>query len=545
MYKGKKMFGKVFLYMNIWKGKTVCEGLAVGTACVYRRTKEDVTKRYIDDFAAEAQKYSEVKSLAIDELDRLFTKARDEIGESEAQIFSIHKMMVEDTCYNESVLNIIEKQKVNAEAAVLMTSDSFERLFRDMDNAYMRERASDVKDVSDRIIALLEGKKRPYPEAASENTIIFADSIAPSEAFQMDKKRVSAFVTETGSATSHTAILARSLGIPAVCGISINSSIDGRRVAVDGYAGTVYIEPDDEFIEKLKKKYENRNIKGIKTEIPKEKGIKVTADISAPEEIKSEMIGECDGVGIFRSENLFKGGKTLPQEAFQFDAYRKILEGAKGKTVSVRTFDIDGDKKGNFLGIFKEKNPSMGMRAIRICLKRPEIFKTQLRAILKASICGKIQILLPMVVSGEEVRSAKLLFDEAKQELAQKGISFSQNIPVGVIIETPASAVISDELAKEADFFMIDADSLASYTLAMDRQNPALFDIMDMRHRAVLKLIDKTVYNAHKNGIKVGLCGAIASDSEIIPRFLEMGIDELSVSPKKALSVRRAVSENK
>jgi len=529
--------------MNIWKGKAVCDGLAVGTACVYRRTKTDVKKRHIEDFAEEAAKYSAVKNLAIDELDRLFKKAHDEIGEKEAQIFSIHKMMVEDTYYNESVLNIIEKQRVNAEAAVLMTSDSFERLFRDMDNAYMRERASDVKDVSDRIIALLAGKSSPYPDVAEENTIIFADNIAPSEALQMDKKRVAAFVTEGGSATSHTAVLARSLRIPAVCGISINSSIDGRRVAVDGYTGTVYIEPDDEFVEKLRKKYEKKEEKDVKA--IQAEAVKITADISAPEEIKSAMISECDGVGVFRSETLFKGGKTFPQEAFQFDAYRKILEGMRGKTVSVRTLDIDGDKKGNFLGIFREKNPSMGMRSIRICLKRPEIFKTQLRAILKASVCGKIQILLPMVVSLDEVRAAKALFNEAQKELAQEGVEFEPNIPVGVVIETPASAVISDELAKETDFFLIDTDSLASYMLAMDRQNPALSEIMDMRHKAVMKMIEKTAENAHKNGIRAGLCGAIASDAEIIPALLKMGIDEISVSPKKALSVRKMICESK
>ena len=349
----------------------------------------------------------------------------------------------------------------------------------------------------------------------------------------MDKKMVAAFVTEGGSATSHTAVLARSLGIPAVCGISVNSSIDGRRVAVDGYTGTVYVGPDDGFIEKLKKKYEKKEEKSFKA-IDGTQKVKIMADISAPEEIKSAMISKCDGVGIFRSESLFKCGKTLPLETFQFDAYRKILEGMKGKTVSVQTLDIDGDKKGNFLGIFGEKNPSMGMRSIRICLKRPQIFKIQLRAILKASVCGNIQILLPMVTSPEEVRVTKTIFDEVKQELAQKSISFSQNIPVGVIIETPASAIISDELAKEADFFLIDADNLASYTL-----------VMDMRHKSVLKMIEQTVYNAHKNSIRAGLCGAIASDTEILPELLKMGIDELSVNPKKVMSVKKYVGERK
>ena len=536
--------------MNIWRGKAVCEGFAVGTACVYRRTK-DVAKRHIDDYAEEAAKYAKVKNLAIDELDRLFSKARDEIGEKEAQIFSIHKMMVEDTYYNESVLSIIEKQKVNAETAVLMTSDSFEKLFHNMDNAYMRERASDVRDISDRIIALLGGKSCPYPDAAAENTIIFADNIAPSEALQMDKTRVSAFVTEGGSATSHTAVLARSLGIPAVCGISINSNIDGRRVAVDGYSGIVYIEPDDELIERLRKKYEKRaetdkvleTAKGREPVTKWGKRVKVTADIYAPEEVKSAMISDCDGVGIFRSETLYKSGKTLPCEAFQFDAYRKILEGMKGKPVCVRTLDIDADKKGNFFGIFREKNPSMGMRAIRICLKRPEIFKTQLRAILKASVCGKIQILLPMITSEDEVIAAKRILAEAKTELIEERIDFEKNIPVGVMIETPASAVVSDELAQEADFFLIDADNLAQYMLCMDRQNPALCDIMDMQHKAVLKMIEQVVNNAHKKGIPAGLCGTLASDAGTLPLLLKMGIDEFSVIPKKALSLRKAILE--
>ena len=541
------MFGKGFLYMNIWRGKAVCEGFAVGTACIYRRTKKDVIKRHIEDFAEEAAKYAAVKNLAIDELERLFFKARDEIGEKEAQIFSIHKMMVEDSYYNESVLNIIEKQKVNAETAVLMTSDSFEKLFHDMDNAYMRERASDVRDISDRIIALLGGKSCPYPDALAENTIIFADNIAPSEALQMDKTRVSAFVTEGGSATSHTAVLARSLGIPAVCSISINSDIGGRRVAVDGYEGVVYIEPDDELIERLTKKYKKREQgdKILKAVHGRGKGVKVTADISSPEEIKSAMINDCDGVGIFRSENLYKNVATFPSEAFQFDAYRKILEGMKKKVVRVRTLDIDEEKKGDFFGIFSEKNPSMGMRSIRICLKRPEIFKTQLRAILKASVCGKIQILLPMIVSQKEVKEAKRLLEEAKAELKEKGISFDKNIPVGVMIETPAGAVISDEIAKEADFFLIDSDNLASYMLAMDIQNPAICEVMDIRHKSVLKMIEQTVNNAHKNGITAGLCGKLAKDKKMLSELLKMGIDEFCVNPKNATVLRKSLCESK
>lgn len=522
--------------MNIWKGKTVCEGLAVGKACVYRRTKKDVRKKYVDDCAAEAEKYTQVKTLAIDELERLFCKARNEIGEKEAEIFSIHKMMVEDSYYNESVLNIIEKERVNAETAVLMTSDSFEKLFQNMESAYMRERACDIRDISDRIIALLCGKTCPYPDAAEENTVIFADNIAPSEAIQMDKTKVAAFVTEGGSATSHTAVLARSLGIPSVACISINSNIDGRRVAVDGYTGTVYIEPDDRLIEKLKKRYE-KNDRNTAKSIREEK-IKIMADISAPEEIKSAMITDCDGVGIFRSEALYKGGKGLPGESFQFDAYRKILEGMKDKPVSVQTLDMDAEKKGNFFGIFGEKNPLLGMKGIRICLKRPDIFKIQLRAILKASTCGKIKIILPMIISADEITAAKVILEEVKTELRQKSIPFDEDISVGIMIETPAAAIISDELAPLSDFFLIDADNLAQYTLAVDRQNPSLSEMLDMRHKSVLKMIEETVKNAHKSGITAGLCGEITGDAKILSRLLEMGIDEITVTPKRAKKSR-------
>ena len=538
--------------MNIWKGKAVCDGVAVGKACVYRRNAKGVRKKHIKDYKAETEKYAAVKSLAIDELDKLFCKATSEIGENAAQIFSIHKMMVEDEYYNESVLRIIEKERVSAEAAVLMTSDSFEKLFKDMDSAYMRERASDIRDVSDRIVALLGGNSCPYPEVAEENTIVFAENIAPSEAMQIDKSKVCAFVTEAGSATSHTAILARSLGIPAVAGIKISSDIDGKRVAVDGYTGTVYIEPDNDIIERLKNEHEKKereenelqHLKNTSVKTPSGKRVKISADLQETEEIKIAMISGSEGVGIFRSETLYKRGKGLPNEDFQFDAYRKITEGAGENGISIRTLDIEPDKKGNFFGIFKEKNPSLGLTAIRICLLRPELFKTQLRAILRASACGKTRILLPMISSVDEVKKAKKLLTEAKRELAQKGASFDANIPVGIMIETPAAVFISDELAKEADFFMINADLLAQYMLAMDRQNPVLDGIMDMRHAAVIRAIQIAAENAHKNGISVGLCGAIASDSDMIGSFLEMGIDEFSVNPKKTLSVKKAVQSS-
>ena len=532
------MFGKGF-FMNVWKGKAISGGIAVGNAGIYRRKQKELQKKHIEDYEAEREKYAAVKSLAIDELEKLFKKAKSEIGEDEAQIFSIHKMMVEDAYYNESVLQFIEKQRVSAEAAVLMTSDGFERLFHDMDSAYMRERASDIRDVSDRIVALLGGSSCPYPEELKENTVLFAENIAPSEAFQMDKKKVCAFVTELGSATSHTAILARSLGIPAVAGIKISENIDGKRVAVDGYTGTVYIEPDDELIEKLKNEERERFSKVGKKEALSR--AKISADIQEPEEMKLASAGGFDGVGIFRSEALYKRVRGVPSEAYQFDAYRKIAEGAGKSAVSIRTLDVDTDKKGDFFGIFKEKNPSLGMKAIRLCLLRPELFKTQLRAILRASVCGKIQILLPMITSVDEVREAKKILAEAKRELAKSGESFDANIPVGVMIETPAAVLISDKLAQEAEFFMIDADLLAQYLLAMDRQNPILDGIMDMRHTAVLRAIEITVENAKKSGISVALCGAIAQDTELSDTFLKMGITEFSLRPKNSLPLKNFV----
>lgn len=525
--------------MNIWKGKAICGGIAIGTACVYRQNSEAIEKKYAENEDAEREKYEAVKTLAIDELDSLFKRAKDEIGEKEAQIFSIHKMMVEDEYYNESVLNIIEKQKMNAETAVLITSNSFEKLFRNMDNAYMRERAGDIRDVSDRIVALLRGKKRLIPPTAKENTIVFSKSISPSETFQMNKSKIAAFVTEYGSDTSHTAILARSLGIPAVSGIKISGAIDGKMVAIDGYSGTVYVEPDENVIETLRKKAEDCK-KKKKRAVKNEKNIRILANISVPEEVK--ILSECDGIGVFESENLFFDGDAFPSEAYQFDAYRKVLEA--GKEVSIRTLDIDCNKKGNFFGIFGEENSVMGMRAIRICLKYPQIFKVQLRAILKASVCGKARILLPMVVSEQEVLTAKRLIREAQEELKAEKAEFDGNIPVGVIIETPAAAIISDDLAKICDFFLIDANNLAQYTLAMDRKNLALCELFDRTHKAVMKMIEDTAKTAHKNGITVGICGDIASETDKIPELIKMGIDEFVVKPKNILSVKKTIYES-
>lgn len=532
--------------MNVWRGKAVCGGIAIGTACVYRQSEEKLRKKYAENEALEREKYAKVRNLAIDELDRLFARARAEVGEKEAQIFSIHKMMVEDMYYNESVLNIIEKQKMNAETAVLMTSRNFENLFRNMENAYMRDRASDIKDVSDRMVALLRGKRQMVPSAAKENTIIFASSIAPSEALMMDRGKIVAFVTEKGSENSHTAILARSMHIPAVSGVKMSGKIDGKRVAVDGFSGTVYIEPDERVIKSLLEKAEvmkNAATLGAGDAVTKSgRRVRITANISAPEDARLCEAAACDGIGIFRSESIYKTEKTFPSEEYQFDAYQKLLTG--NKPVSICTLDIDEEKKGTFFGIFKETNAELGMKAIRICLKYPHLFKTQLRAILKASACGNVRVLLPMITSSEEVLQAKLLLDEAKAELKTEGAEFCEKLPVGVVIETPSAAVISDELAEVCDFFMIDADKLAQYMLAMDRKNIALSELFDRRHKSVMKMIALTAENAQKSGIPVGICGDIVTDSDKTAELLKMGIDELSVAPKHILRVKKAVCES-
>ncbi|MBR4172822.1 MAG: phosphoenolpyruvate--protein phosphotransferase [Clostridia bacterium] len=522
--------------MIVWKGIPICDGIAIRTAGVYQKNDGGTLRKIAENKEYELEKYSKVKTLAIDELESLERVAKREIGEKEAQIFSIHKMMVEDMYYDSSVRNIIEKQKMNAETAVLMTSKSFENMFNNMDNAYMRERAGDIKDVSDRIIALLRGKHKLVPRARGENTVIFSGSIAPSEALQMDRSKIVAFVTEDGTENSHTAILARALGIPAVSGINFSGKIDGKRVAVDGYAGIVYIEPDETVIKGL---YEKE--KTLQTDEPirkSGKNVRLLAKISAVDEARN--LRDFDGIGFFGSESLFSAA-VFPSESYQFDAYRKLLE--RNKEVTICTLDIDAEKKGTFFGIFGEQNAAMGMRAIRLCLKYPQIFKTQLRAVLRASVCGKMRILLPMVVSEEEVIKAKKLILEVKEELKAEKTAFDDKIPIGVVIETPAAAIISDKIAPLCDFFLIDADSLAQFTLAMDRKNIALSDLFDRHHTAVTELIRRAAENGRKNGVAVELTGEITADSDKIPLLLEMGISAFALSPRRLCAIQKAISE--
>ncbi|MBO5060041.1 MAG: phosphoenolpyruvate--protein phosphotransferase [Clostridia bacterium] len=540
--------------MIILSGKAVCSGINFGKVSLYTRDSFTVKRRHVEDIEAETMRYNKAKTEAIDELELLYYKATKEIGEAEAQIFSIHRMMLEDIDYNESVMNIITKQRLNAETAVLMTADSFSKMFSDMDDTYMQARASDVRDVSDRIIGILSGEERHEFTADGDNIIIFADDLAPSETLQMDKEKITAFVTEKGSATSHTAILARSLSIPAIIGIKsiVKEEYDGKFAAVDGYTGRVYIEPTEEIMKELSAK---KNEKDEQRELLKElkdkptvtvdgKKIKLYANIGTTADLGNVILNDAEGIGLFRSEFLYLESEDFPTEDMQFEAYKKIAEGMGEKPVIIRTLDIGADKKIDYFKLPEEENPALGMRAIRICLTRRDIFKTQLRAILRASAFGNIMIMLPMIVSLKEIQDAKAIINEAKAELDEAKIPYAKDLQVGIMIETPAAAIISDILAEESDFFSIGTNDLTQYLLAMDRQNEDVAEMMDTHHEAILRTIKMVIENAHKKGIWAGICGELGSDSELIPKFLKMGIDELSVTCGKVLEVRKIVRES-
>lgn len=540
--------------MIVLNGKSVCGGICFGRISLYKRDTTPVKRRHIDDTSAEISRYNEARKVAIDELELLFHKATHEIGEAEAQIFSIHKMMLEDIDYNESVENIIDRQKLCSEAAVLMTAETFSKMFSEMDDVYMQARASDVLDISDRVIAVLNGRQDNNMSQDSKDLVIFADDLAPSETLQMDKEKISAFVTEKGSTTSHTAILARSLNIPAIIGISggLKDEYDGKEVAIDGYSGKVYVEPTKEIIAELTEKKREKDeqlelLKSMKDQPSVTldgKEIKLYANIGTPADLGGVILNDAEGIGLFRSEFLYLQTETYPSEDLQFEAYKKVAESMGEKPVIIRTLDIGADKQISYFKLKREENPALGMRAIRICLTRTDIFKTQLRAILRASAFGNIMIMLPMIVSPEEIKKAKELLNEAKNELRASGIPFFENISVGIMIETPAAVMISDILAEHADFFSIGTNDLVQYMLAMDRQNEDVSEMMNTRHEAVMRAIKMVIDNSHKKGIWTGICGELGSDPELIPKFLEMGIDELSVVPGKVLEIRKIIRES-
>lgn len=529
------------------QGKGVFGGVAIGRISFYSREKLVVKRRHIEDPQAELERLEQAKTITLQELQSLYEKARKEVGEASAAVFEIHQMMVEDEDYNESIANIINSQKLNAEYAVATTADHFAQMFSSMDDDYMRGRAADVHDVSDRLLKNLMNKSGGIT-SGNEKVILCADDLAPSETVQLDKDSVMAFATCYGSTNSHTAILARTMNIPAIIGLgeSLTAEYDGKMGIVDGFTGTLYIEPDDVTLAKMQKKQAEdlrkkkllQELKG-KDNISKDgQHVNVFANIGSPQDMGAVLMNDAGGVGLFRSEFLYLESEDYPTEEAQFAAYRTVLESMGGKKVVIRTLDIGADKQIDYFKLDKEENPALGYRAIRICLTRPEIFKTQLRALMRASVYGNLSIMFPMIISAGEVRQIKKMLDTVKAELNAEGIPYKDDVEIGIMIETPASVIISDELAKEVDFFSVGTNDLTQYTLACDRQNPKLEPFCDTHHPAILRMIKMAADNAHKNGCWIGICGELGADTSLTEVFLAMGIDELSVSPGMVLPVR-------
>lgn len=537
--------------MNIYQGKSVFNGIAIGKICVYQKGEQQVKRCKVEDTEAEVKRFREAREQAVEQLGKLHEKALKEVGEANAAIFEVHQMMLEDDDYLESIENIIRLQEVNAEYAVAATSDNFSEMFSAMDDEYMRERAADVKDISERILTVLKGgnKRKLHME---EPMILVAEDLAPSETVQLEKDKILAFVTVRGSLNSHTAILARTMGIPALVGTSmpLEESLDGKLAAVDGNQGCFYVEPNDETLrvmeEKAAKERENRELlmalKGKESISLDGKKVLTYANIGNSKDLAVVLQNDAEGIGLFRSEFLYLEKNTYPTEEEQFKVYKMVAETMAGRRVIIRTLDIGADKQADYFELAKEENPAMGCRAIRICLTRPEIFKTQLRALFRASAYGKLAVMYPMITSVEEVRKIKEIVEEVKAELREAEINYGE-VEQGIMIETPAAAIISDLLAKEVDFFSIGTNDLTQYLLAIDRQNEKLDEFYNPHHKAVLRMIYQTVQNAHREGIWCGICGELGADPELTKLFLAMGIDELSVSPRRILSIRKIIRE--
>lgn len=537
--------------MTTLKGKGVYGAIALGRISVFTRREASVKRTHIEDIEAEKARLEKAKEKATEQLRTIYEKALKEVGEANAQIFEIHQMMIEDEDYNESIASIIETQSVNAEYAVAVTADNFSEMFASMDDAYMQARSADVKDISNRIISCLSDGGGS-DAVSDEKVIICADDLAPSETVQLDKDKVLAFVTAFGSSNSHTAILARNMNIPAVIGVGtelLNTVKSGVFAAVDGYTGEIFIDPDDETVARLEKKRKEdeekkhllQELKGKENVTLDGRKINIYANIGSVDNIGAVLANDAGGIGLFRSEFLYLESSDYPTEEQQFAAYKRVLESMAGKKVIIRTLDIGADKQVDYFGLEKEENPALGYRAIRICLTRPEIFRTQLRALYRASAYGNLGIMFPMITSVSEVERILKICDEVRGELKNDGIAFSENVELGIMIETPAAAIISDKLAPLVDFFSVGTNDLTQYTLACDRQNPNIEDFCDTHHEAILRLIEMSARNAHKNGAWIGICGELAADTSLTETFLRMEIDELSVSPGFVLKVREKV----
>ena len=537
--------------MQIYNGKSVFGGIAIGKISVYQKKEQQVKRVKIDDPEQEMARYEKAKAEGIKQLQGLYDKALREVGEANAAIFEVHQMMMEDDGYNESVENIIRSQGVNAEYAVATTCDNYAQMFSAMDDDYMRERAADVRDISERLLTILNGEETGAVDA-DEPKIIVAEDLAPSETVQLDKDKVLSFVTVKGSLNSHTAILARTMAIPALVNtsVSLESEMDGRLGIVDGADGTFYVDPDEETLAEMKKRQEEDlsrkqlllTLKGKENVTLDGQKVMLYANIGNIKDLATVIQNDAGGIGLFRSEFIYLEKEDFPTEEEQFQIYRQVAQTMAGKRVIIRTLDIGADKQCDYFHMEHEENPALGCRAIRICLTRPEIFKTQLRALFRASAFGKIAIMYPMITSVQEVRKIKEIVEEVKAELTSQGVEFG-NPEQGIMIETPAAAIISDDLAKEVDFFSIGTNDLSQYTMAIDRQNPQLDLFFDPHHPAVLRMISLVMENAHKAGIWAGICGELGADQSLTKEFLAMGVDELSVSPGSILPLRKIILE--
>ena len=538
--------------MQVYSGKSVFGGIAIGKISVYRKNEQQVKRVRTEDTKGELARYEAAKAAAIEQLQELYQKALKEVGEANAAIFEIHQMMLDDGDYNESVENIIKTQKVNAEYAVAVTGDNFAQMFRAMDDDYMRERAADVKDISERVLSILNGGQKGKV-VTDEPVIIVADDLAPSETVQLEKDMVLSFVTVHGSVNSHTAILARTMAIPALIGteeLPLDDTVDGKLAVVDGLNGKIYVEPDAQTLEEMKKRRQAdlekkellQLLKGKENVTLDGKKIMLYANIGNIKDLATVIQNDAGGIGLFRSEFIYLEKDRYPTEEEQFSIYKTAVETMAGKRVIIRTLDIGADKQCEYFKMDKEENPALGYRAIRICLTRPEIFKTQLRALFRASAYGNLAIMYPMITSLWEVKRIKEIVEEVKAELTAEQLEFG-NPQQGIMIETPAAVMMSEELAKEVDFFSIGTNDLTQYTLAIDRQNPKLDKFYDAHHPAVLSMIRMTVENAHKAGIWAGICGELGADTSLTKEFLAMGVDELSVSPGSILPIRKIILE--
>ena len=534
------------------KGKSVFGGVSIGKIMFYKRNEKVIKRTHVDDVDAEWKRFCDAKDTAVSQLKELYDKAIEDVGEANAMIFEIHQMMLEDLDYLESIENIIRTQEVNAEFAVATTADNFAQMFAAMDDAYMQGRAADVKDESERVLDILCGVSGGMKEM-TEPCIIAADDLAPSETVQLDKSKVLGFATMYGSSNSHTAILARTMNIPAVIGLGedLLTKYDGKMAVIDGFTGMLYIDPDEETMkvmeEKRAKDQEQKalleQLKGKENVTKSGQKINVYANIGNVSDVGAVLKNDAGGIGLFRSEFLYLENSDFPTEEQQFAVYKQVAENMAGKKVIIRTLDIGADKQVDYFGLDKEENPALGYRAIRICLTRKEIFKTQLRALYRAAMFGNISIMFPMIISVAEVHEIKAIIAEVKEELKNEGIPFKDDVELGVMIETPASVMISRELAKEVDFFSVGTNDLTQYTLAIDRQNAKLDKFYDPHHPAVLAMIKMAADNAHAEGAWIGICGELGADLELTEEFLKMGLDELSVSPAMVLPLRKRIRE--